>query len=143
MSLALLAGCGDDDNDALSYDETGNELSAICQKYDTAAEEENVTGDPENDAEVLRGINDKVSSALEEIRELEVNEELVDARDEFVEVGEASLERGETLQQLAEDGDRRAYLKQIREYQRASGDLAAEADASASALGAPACGQNE
>ena len=142
-AMALLAaGCGGDDNDALSYAETGEELSAICQKYDTAAEEEKLTGRAEKDAPVIADINGKTSDGLEEIRELEVHEELEEARDEFVTVVEGSLERGQELQDVAESGDQRAYLRQIRELQKQNAGLNSEADAAAAKLGAPACGQN-
>ena len=137
-----MSGCGGDDNDALSYDETGEELSAICQKYDTASDEEKLTGRVEQDAPVIADINEQTEQGLEEIRELEVNEELEEARDEFVTVAEGSLERGQELQERAEAGDQRGYLRKIRELQRANSELGAEAAAAASKLGAPACGQN-
>ena len=36
--LALIgAGCGGDDNDTLSYDDTGAEISAICSTWTTSA----------------------------------------------------------------------------------------------------------
>ena len=141
--LALAgAGCGDDDNDALSYEETGEEISAICREYDTSSEEEKLTGRVAKDAPVLARINEDTEQGLSELRDLEVHEELADARDDLVSVVEGSLERGQSLQTLAEAGDQQGYLKKIRELQRASRDLNAEADAAASKLGAPACGQN-
>jgi hypothetical protein len=141
--LALLAGCGgDDDNGALSYDDTGEELAAICQEYDTAAAEGDLTGEAAQDATVLADVNEQTAAALDEVRALDVHEELAAARDEFVSLGEASLERGENLQQIAESGDQRAYLKKIREFARQSRPLGAETDAAASRLGAPECGQN-
>lgn len=138
----LAAGCGGDDNDALSYDETGEELSAICDRYDTSSDEKRLTGQVDPDAPVLAKINEQTSKGLTEIRKLEVNEELVEARDEFASVVQASLERGQSLQELAEAGDQRGYLKKIGELQRMNRNLNAEADAAASKLGAPACGQN-
>ena len=141
-AVALTAGCGGDDNDTLSYDETGEELSAICQKYDTASEEEKLTGKAEQDAPVIADVNEKTSQGLEEIRDLEVNEELEEARDEFVTFVEGSLERGQNLQSVAETGDQRAYVREIRKLQRQNANLKAESDAAASKLGAPACGQN-
>ena len=141
-TVALASGCGGDDNDSLSYDETGEELSAICQKYDTASDEGRLTGKVDQDAPVIADINEQTEKGLEEIRELEVNEELEDARDEFVTVVEGSLERGQELQELAEAGDQRGYIRKIRELQRVNSELGAEAEAAASRLGAPACGQN-
>jgi len=144
LALLFMAGCGgDDDNGALSYEETGDELVAICQEFDTAETEDRLSGDPGQDAPLLAEINDQTSEALDEIRALEVHEELVEARDEFVSVGEESLERGEALQTIADEDDRRAYLKQIREFARRAPALGAEADAAASQLGAPECGQNQ
>lgn len=141
--VALLAGCGGGgDNGALSYDETGEELAAICQEFDTAAAEGELTGRAAQDAEVLADVNEQTAQALDEIRALDVNEELADARDEFVSLGEASLERGEDLQQIAEAGDQRAYDKELRELASMAGGLGAETDAVASKLGAAECGQN-
>ncbi len=136
-------GCGgDDDNQALSYEETGDELAAICQQYDTAAAEEELTGNADRDAPVLAEITAETERGLEEIRELEVNEELVDARDQFVSVVEESLARTEALKELAERGDQAAYMRRIRELERAAPEIAEEADAAAAQLGAEACGQN-
>ena len=140
--LALLAGCGGDNNDGLSYEETGTELSDICRKYDTAAEEEKLSGNLRKDGPLLESINERTQKALDEIRDLDVNEELKEARDEFIAVGEASLERGQSLQRLAEAGDRRGYVAKIKQLQRANRGLNTEADAAAAKLGAPACGQN-
>ena len=86
---------------------------------------------------MIADINEQTEKGLEEIRELEVNEELEEARDDFVTVVEGSLARGQELQGLAEAGDQRGYLRKIRELQRANSELGAEAEAAASKLGAP------
>jgi hypothetical protein len=128
--LALAAtACGDDDNRSLSYDDTGKELAAICREYDTASEEEKLTGGVEADEPVLREVTDRTEAGLAEIRDLDVHEE-------------QSIERGEVLLKLATDGEQNAYLKQIREYQLSAGAIASRTGKLASKLGAPACGQN-
>jgi hypothetical protein len=141
--LALAAtACGDDDNRSLSYDDTGKELAAICREYDTASEEEKLTGGVEADEPVLREVTDRTEAGLAEIRDLDVHEDLASARDDFVAAVEQSIERGEVLLKLATDGEQNAYLKQIREYQLSAGAIASRTGKLASKLGAPACGQN-
>ena len=140
VAVVLAAGCGDN-NDALSYDETGEELSAICEKYDTASDRRAHRQGRAGRARD-RGYQREDRAGSRGDPRLEVNEELEEARDDFVTVVEGSLARGQELQELAEAGDQRGYLRKIRELQRTNSELGAEAEAAASKLGAPACAQN-
>ena len=125
--LALVgAGCGgDDDNGALSYDDTGTEISAICAEVDDLGE--GLNGDPENDAPILAEEAPKFEAAINEVSELEVNEELESIRDDFVANGEEQLALVEEAQRQAEAGDRKAYIKTLESGQdvdEASSELA-------------------
>ena len=133
--LALVAaGCGDDDDDngALSYEDTGAEISAICTDINDLGE--GLNGDPENDAPILAEEAPKFEAAIDDVRELEVNEELESIRDDFVANGEEQLALVEEAQAQAEAGDRKAYIKTLE-----SGQDVDKGDALANDLGAEEC----
>ena len=125
-ALALVgAGCGDDDNDALSYEDTGTELSAICADLDDLGE--GLTGEPANDAPILEDAAPEFEASIDEVRDLDVHEELESIRDEFVANGEEQLALVEQAQEDAEAGDRKAYRKTLesgQEIDQESNDLA-------------------
>jgi hypothetical protein len=132
--LALAApGCGGDDNDTLSYDDTGTEISEICTRLDDLGE--GLTGEPDNDAPILKEAAPEFEAAIEDIRELEVNEELESARDELVANGEEQLALIEQAITHAEAGDRRAYRRTLEQGQ----SLDEEGNEVASRLGAEGC----
>jgi len=133
--LALVgAGCGgDDDNGPLSYDDTGTEISAICAEVNDLGE--GLNGDPENDAPILAEEAPKFEAAINEVRELEVNEELESIRDAFVANGEEQLALVEEAQRQAEAGDRKAYIKTLRSGQ----EVDQESNELANQLGAEEC----
>jgi hypothetical protein len=137
--LALVgAGCGDDDdNGALSYDDTGTEISAICKSVEDEAQ--GLSGDPANDAPVLATFATAFEDAAQEIRDLEVDEELAATRDEFADNADAQIGIIKEAQVLAETGDKKKYVAKVREAE----PLDKESDALASKLGATDCLSDE
>ena len=141
MILAVLcatalvaAGCGgDDDNQALSYDDTGTEISEVCNSLDDLGTDLN--GEPANDAPILAEDAPRFEDAINEVRELDVHEDLEDARDAFVANGEEQLAIINEAQQIAESGDKKAYREKLEEGQ----SLDAESNEFASDLGATDC----
>jgi hypothetical protein len=134
FALALVsAGCGDDDNGTLSYEDTGAEISAICADVDDLGE--GLTGEPKNDAPILEEAAPDFEAAINEVSELEVNEELESVRDEFVANGEGQLALVEQALADAKAGDKKAYLKTLNSGQ----DLDRESSELANQLGAEEC----
>lgn len=133
LALALgAAGCGgDDDNKALSYDDTGTEIGEACDSVDF----EGLNGDPANDAPLLEDAVPDFEAAIEDVSDLDVDDELSSTRDEFVANAEAQLAIIKEAQTLAEGGDKKAYQAKVQESQ----PLDAESDEIASRLGADAC----
>ncbi|HYH59051.1 MAG TPA: hypothetical protein VD790_07495 [Thermoleophilaceae bacterium] len=129
--LLFAAGCGGDDNQALSYDETGTEVSEICQSVEFSG----LTGEPENDAAQLEVIIPDFEAAIEDVRELEVDEELETDRDAFADNADEQLAIIQEAQTIAESGDKRAYREKVEETQ----PLDRESDLLASRLGASGC----
>jgi hypothetical protein len=135
--LALVgAGCGDDeDNKALSYDDTGTRIGEICDtvKFD------GLTGKPANDAPILEDALPDFEKAIQDVRALEVAEELETDRDAFADNAEQQVAIIKEAQQAAESGDAKAYRETIEEAQ----PLDKESDAIASRLGAIACTEDD
>ena len=133
--LALVgAGCGgDDDNDTLSYDDTGTEISEICERVN--AEAEGLTGQPKNDAPLLEEFVPNFEQAIQDVRDLEVNEELEADRDAFADNGEEQVAIIKEAQAHAEAGDRKKYVETIEE----TSALDKESNEIASKLGATGC----
>lgn len=132
-ALALVgAGCGDD-NDTLSYDDTGTEISAICERINGQAEQ--LTGQPAHDAPILDELVPDFEEAIQEVRDLDADEELADVRDAFADNGEEQLAIIEEAQTAAESGDRKEYVATVRE----SRSLDKESNELASQLGATGC----
>ena len=137
-ALALVAaGCGDDDDDdngALSYEDTGAEISKICEELDAAGEDK-LTGEAENDAKELPALITTFEEKIQEVRDLEVNEELEADRDAFVEQGEKSLANVEEALEVAETGNSKKYQETLQQNEAVD----AESDEIASRLGADGC----
>jgi len=141
MILAVLcatpfvaAGCGgDDDNQALSYEDTGARISEVCASLDEVGTDLN--GEPANDAPILGEAAAEFGEAINEVRDLEVDEELESARDAFVANGEQQLAVIEEAQEIAETGDKKAYRQKLEEGQ----SLNAESNRVANELGATDC----
>ena len=133
--LALVgAGCGDDDdNGALSYDDSVAELNEVCGSVDDIGQ--GLTGDPENDAPILAEATPKFEGAINDLRDLEVAEELESARDDFVANGQDQLDMVEKAQAEAEAGDKKAYTATLE----AGEGLDKQSNALASKLGAEEC----
>jgi hypothetical protein len=130
--LALVgAGCGDDDNDTLSYDDTGTEISAICDSVNFKG----LNGEPKNDAAVLDRIVPDFEEAIQEARDLKVNEELASIRDDFADNADEQVALIKEAQTLAESGDKKAYHKKLDEI----APLDKESDELANQLGADGC----
>lgn len=131
--LALVgAGCGDDDdNGALSYDDTGTRIGEICDtvKFD------GLTGKPASDAPVLEQVVPDFEQAIEDIRALDVAEELETDRNAFADNADQQLAIIKEAQTLAEEGDQKAYRAKLDGSQ----PLDKESDAIASRLGAVGC----
>ena len=131
-ALALVgAGCGDDDNDTLSYDDTGTEIGEIC---DTVSFD-GLNGKPENDAPILEEAVPKFEDAVQEVRDLEVNEELEETRDAFADNADQQVAVIKEAQAAAEAGDAKKYRTTIEEAE----PLDKESDELASQLGATGC----
>lgn len=127
------AGCGGDDNDTLSYDDTGSEIGAICADFNNLGE--GLNGDPENDAPILEEDIPVFRDAIDQVSELDVDEQLASIRDDFVANSEEQLALIEKAQTEAAAGDKKAYAKTLQ-----SGDsLATENDELANQLGADDC----
>jgi len=126
-------GCGGDDNDTLSYDDTGSEISAICADFGELGE--GLNGDPENDAPILEEDIPEFQDAIDQVADLDVDEELAPIRDDFVANSEEQVALIEKAQAEAEAGDKKAYRKTLE----SGGSLATENDALANQLGADDC----
>ena len=124
------AGCGDD-NDTLSYDDTGTEISALCDKVDPNA----LNGEPKHDAPILAEIVPTFEDAIQEVEDLDVNEELEADRDAFVENANEQLVLIKEGQAAAEAGDKKEYHQKFSE----TDPLDKESDEIASRLGATGC----
>ena len=134
-AVALVgAGCGDDDNDTLSYEDTGTEISAICESVDFGG----LTGKAEEDAPRLAEIIPEFEAAIQEVRDLDVNEELEADRDAFAENADQQVAVLEEAQAIAETGDTKEYRKKVDETQ----SLGRESDELASRLGASGCDED-
>ena len=132
--LALVAaGCGGDDNDALSYDDTGTEISEICERVNSEAE--GLTGQPQNDVPILKELVPNFEDAIQEVRDLEVNEELEGDRNAFADNGAEQVAIIKEAQAHAEAGDRKKYVETIEE----TSALDKESNEIASRLGATGC----
>ena len=133
--LALAAaGCGDDDdNDALSYEDTGTEISAICEEINEQAE--GLSGDPEKDVPILEDLVPAFEDAVQEVRDLDVNEELVETRDQFADNGDEQIVVIKEAQSAAEAGDKKKYISTLE----GTDELDKESDELASKLGATGC----
>jgi len=131
-ALALVgAGCGDDDNDTLSYEDTGTEIGDICQTVSL----DDLNGKPNNDVPVLEKAVPEFEQAVQDVRDLDVDEELADTRDQFADNADEQVALLKEAQQIAEGGDQKAYRAKLDEGQ----PLGKESDELASKLGATAC----
>ena len=129
--LALVgSGCGDD-NDTLSYDDTGTEIGTICDSVDFTG----LNGEPQHDAARLDEIIPDFEGAIQEVDDLDVDEELASDRDAFVDNAEQQVAVIKEAQASAASGDKKAYHKKIGETEK----LGRESDEIASRLGATAC----
>ena len=137
--LALVgAGCGDDDdNQALSYDDTGTEISEICQSVEDEAQ--GLNGKPKNDAPILENFVPAFEKAVEDIRALEVHEDLHDAHEGFVTSSEEQVGLAKEAQALAEQGNAKEYRAKVGEVE----SVGAAGETFASQLGATACLSDE
>lgn len=128
---AVAAGCGGDDNKTLSYDDTGKKIGELCEtvSFDGA------TGDPANDGPILAEAIPKMEKAIEDIRDLDVDEELKADRDEFTDLSEQQVATFKEAQQAAEAGDKKAY----RAAAQKAAPVGKQSDEVASRLGAEGC----
>ena len=133
VALLVAAGCGGDDNDTLSYEDTGTEIGAICASVED--ESQGLTGDPKNDAPIIEGFIPAFSDAIQEIRDLDVNEELESIRDEFADNADQQLALIEDAQAAAETGDKKEYGEALQ----ATDPLDTESNELANQLGAAGC----
>jgi hypothetical protein len=130
--LALVgAGCGGDDNKTLSYEDTGTKIGEACD----SVQFDGLTGKPANDAPILDEVVPDFEQAVEDVRDLEVDDELEGTRDQFADNADQQIVIIKEAQTAAEAGDAKAYRKKIEETQ----PLDKESDELASKLGATAC----
>jgi hypothetical protein len=131
--LALVgAGCGDDEeNKTLSYEETGTEIGKICD----SVELDGLNGKPANDAPILETAVPQFEKAIEDVRALDVNEELEADRDAFADNADEQLAVIKEAQTAAEAGNAKEYRETIQSAE----PLDKESDEIASRLGATSC----
>ena len=130
--LALVGGgCGDDDNQTLSYDDTGTEIGEIC---DTVSFE-GLTGKPAEDVPALEQVESDFEQAIQDVRDLEVDEELAETRDEFADVADQQLAVITEAKAVAEEGNAKKYGAAFGQLE----SLGKQSDELASQLGATAC----
>jgi hypothetical protein len=128
------AGCGDDNKDsnkALSYGETGTEIGKICDSVDLKG----LNGDPANDVPILKKGIPSFEKAVEDVRKLDVAEELKADRDAFADNADQQIVIIKEAQTAAEKGDKKAYQATVKRAQ----PLDKESDLIAARLGASAC----
>jgi hypothetical protein len=139
--LALVgAGCGDDDDDnqGLSYEDTGAEISKICDTVPDG-EELGLTGDAKQDAPKLDEAVAAFEKAIADVEALEVDEELEDERDRFVEIGKGQLEYARELQSAAAQGDDAEYRRVAEDIATTAASTNTESKEVGSRLGAEGC----
>lgn len=133
--LALVgAGCGGDDNDTLSYDDTGTEIGKICDSVNF----DDLNGNPKHDAPLLDTAVSDFEDAVQDVRDLDVDEELAETRDQFADNGDEQVSVLREAQDIAETGNTKAYRKKLGEGE----PLGKASDQLASKLGASACIDN-
>lgn len=137
IAAAVVAGCGGDDNEALTYDGFAEAANGVCQTAESTVNEasEGLTGNPKQDAEIYDELIPALEDATNAFADLDPPEELQAAYDDFVEATDAQLEGARDAQAAAEAGDTAEYqriLEDIRPY----GD---DADEAGSKLGAADC----
>lgn len=132
--LALVgAGCGDDDNDTLSYDDTGTELGSICESVNDASD--GLNGKPENDAPILESFAAEFEDAVQQVRDLDVHEELEADRDAFADNADQQIAVIKEAQAAAEEGNAKKYRSTLEQGSK----LGEESNEIASRLGATGC----
>lgn len=135
------AGCGGDDGDdnkALSYDDTGTEISKICDSVPDS-EELGLSGNAKKDKPALDEGVEAFEKAIADVEALEVDEELESDRDAFVANGKKQLEIAKQLQSAAAQGDDEEYRRVAEDSTSVSAPLNAESEEIASRLGADGC----
>lgn len=120
--IALATGCGGGDSDTLTRAETGAKMSKICGQVE--AKGRGLNGDPANDVPILKEFVPAFDRAVDEIRDLDVPDELSDTRDRFVELSDKQVALAKEAQRLAESGDRKAYVAKVEEMHPVENKLA-------------------
>jgi hypothetical protein len=98
-----------------------------------------LNGDPKNDAAVLERIVPDFEGAVQDVRDLDVNEELASIRDEFAANADEQIAIIDEAQALAESGEEKAYKKKLQSI----GPIDDESNELANQLGAEGCLDNE
>jgi hypothetical protein len=147
--LALVfAGCGSDDSNttanttstssgARGYAETGKTLDQICadlKKKGTPLANQ-LNGNAEHDAPILRKIVDISQGSLDEIQNVEPNGKLKDAFDKYVDVVGKNVDQFRKLADAAASGDQQAYDQARKDL----GDQSLSTQPLERALGATGC----
>jgi hypothetical protein len=140
VALAMLAGCGGDDNgggERLSRAQFVAQADAICRRYEARLD---ALGQPMNVAE-LRSFADKAlpiaREGREELGELNPPEDLEETYDDWLEHGDHAIEIVERLRDAAEDGDQ----AEIQEIARDAEETDRESNRLASELRFKQCGE--
>jgi hypothetical protein len=140
VAAVAVGACGDD---GLSAQDYRAEARQICQQADRATQgiQQPTRTTPEAIADYFRRLLQPTQRATERFEALEPPEDLQDAHEDVLRANREGIEEVRRLiAQLERDEDPRQVLTGAQERIRA---LTRQADAAASRLGVPECGQAE
>ena len=137
VAAAAVAGCGGDDNEALTYDGFIEAANGVCATAESTVDEasEGLSGNPNKDAAIYDELIPALEDATNAFGDLDPPEELQEPYDDFVAATDAQLEGARDAQAAAEAGDTAEYQRILEDLQP-YGD---QADEAGSKLGAADC----
>jgi hypothetical protein len=131
------AGCGGDDNKALSYSAFTEKANEICKSSDADIEatSNKLTGKAATDAPIYDELIPKIEDASDKLKDLDPPDELKEAHDNFNAVLDKQIQGAKDAQEAAKTGDDAAYVAKVKELE----PISKEGDEAASKLGAADC----
>jgi hypothetical protein len=137
VAAAAVAGCGGDDNEALTYDGFIEAANGVCQTAESSINQasEGLTGNPKRDLEIYDELIPALEDATDAIGDLDPPEELQDPYNDFVAATDAQLDGARDAQAAAEAGDTAEYQRILEDIQ----PYADDADEAGSKMGAADC----
>jgi hypothetical protein len=127
------AACGGGEDDKLSREETAREVSDICD----SAEFEGLRGRPAHDAPIIEKGLPAYREAIQEMKALEVDEDVEGDRNAVVFYARILLRYIEDAYAAAREGDAKAYHRVLKE----NDPIEARSREAAARLGATACNE--